>query len=135
MTDLREKLAFIMWKNDAERAAPNVAKRRTESAFQEQNNDAMARWLIFADAIIAALPGMVKPLEWKTQKYWSPEQIGHHAAPYSIYENPENGACVITSGSPYFFGPEHTSDVEAAKAIANAHHRAAIMAALGVEGE
>ena len=121
MTDLREKLADLMDKTLGEMA-------KAEARYSDVPG-------ILADAIIAALPGMVKPLEWKSQKYTYPKQIGHHAAPYSIYENPKNGVCVITSGSPYFFGPEHTSDVEAAKAIANAHHRAAIMAALGVEGE
>ena len=111
MTDLTDKLADVIGKNVSQ--SPRG----------------------IAHAIIAALPGMVKPLEWSRQEYKSTEQIRHHAAQYSIYESPKNGACVITSGSPYFFGPEYTPDVEAAKAIANAHHRAAIMAALGVEGE
>ena len=111
MTDLTDKLADVIGKNVSQ--SPRG----------------------IAHAIIAALPGMVKPLEWSRQGYESTEQIGHHAVPYSIYESPKSGACVFTSGSPYFFGPEHTSDLEAAKAIANAYHRAAIMAALGVEGE
>lgn len=93
--------------------------------------DAQETALAVADAVI----GMVLPLEWVQQTYKSPDQIGHHASSYSIYESTKNGACAVSSGAPYFFGPVHTSDIEAAKAAANRHHRAQILAALGITQE
>jgi len=66
MTRMREELAFTLWKNEAQRAAPNVARSRDMPAFRDQSDETRDRWLNHADAIIAALPGMVKPLEWGT---------------------------------------------------------------------
>jgi hypothetical protein len=64
----------------------------------------------------AQIMARIKPLVWKTQSYKSPEQIGHHADGYSIYESPKTGKCVVSSGSPYFFGPVHEDTIEAAQA-------------------
>jgi hypothetical protein len=54
-----ERVAVALWRNDAERAAPNVAKGRTLEAFAEQSEDTRLAWIGAAKAAIAAL--QVKP--------------------------------------------------------------------------
>lgn len=73
---------------------------------------------------------LVKPLVWKTRRYKQPDQIGHHSGTYAIWQDPKTLACVASSGAPYFFGPVHAADLEAAQAAANADHAARVIAAL-----
>jgi len=85
-------------------------------------------WSI-ADAIIAALPGMVTPLEWEDQKG------GSYAWPLGLHYYTEGGgddwsaACMIGNDDVWSDG---FSSLEAAKAAANAHYTAQIMAAFGI---
>jgi hypothetical protein len=71
-----------------------------------------------ADEIVAALPDMIAPLVWELkspddQPYWLAKGYKIQSMPHDTWE--WNGC--------FFTGPN------AAKAAANAHHRAAIMAA------
>jgi len=50
-----EHLAYVLWKHDAERAAPNVAKQRTRAAFADQLPATRQHWMGFASAALAAL--------------------------------------------------------------------------------
>jgi len=52
---VREACAVALWKREAERAAPNVAKGRNAEAFHDQNEPDKAKWLDLADAAIRAL--------------------------------------------------------------------------------
>ncbi|MEO9537249.1 MAG: hypothetical protein ABJL49_05600 [Parasphingorhabdus sp.] len=86
-----------------------------------------------ADAIIAALPGRVLPLEW----------LGggkrHHAGNYVIEDisTPRREIRRLLHAS---FGTTYLADfggdrpLKAAKAAAQAHHTAAILSAFGVQG-
>ena len=86
-----------------------------------------------ADAIIAAMPGRVLPLEW----------LGggkrHHAGNYVIEDisTPRREIRRLRHAS---FGTTYLADfggdrpLEAAKAAAQAHHTAAILSAFGVQG-
>ena len=86
-----------------------------------------------ADAIIAALPGMVKPLEWVKA------QINYHRS------DPLNGAIRYTVRESinqpgawhwYLNGTRDSTpfpSLEAAKAAAQAHYTAQIMAAFGID--
>jgi len=51
----RERVAAAMWKAEADRAAPNVGKRRSPENFAKQSDETRMRWLSLADAAIAAL--------------------------------------------------------------------------------
>ena len=53
---MRERVAWRMWKEEAVRAAPNVARNRTFEAFQADTNpDERMRWIGLADAAIATI--------------------------------------------------------------------------------
>jgi len=52
---VREACAVALWKREAERAAPNVAKGRNAKAFHDQNEPDKAKWLDLADTAIRAL--------------------------------------------------------------------------------
>jgi dihydrofolate reductase (trimethoprim resistance protein) len=54
--DLREAVAVALWKREAERAAPNVAKGRNAVTFHDQLECEKGKWLGLADAALAALP-------------------------------------------------------------------------------
>jgi hypothetical protein len=45
-----EQVAFAMWKAEAERAAPNVAKNRTLFGFQEELRETRKKWIWLARA-------------------------------------------------------------------------------------
>ncbi|WP_411975972.1 hypothetical protein [Sulfitobacter faviae] len=86
-----------------------------------------------ADAIIAALPGLVLPLEWED---WS----SGHRLNYASVKNgygvmqmyfPETHFRVTLRGGTI----ETAGTEEAAKAAAQAHYTAQIMAAFGIDGE
>ena len=50
-----EYLAFRLWRHEAERAAPNVAKQRTLQTFADQSPETVQIWMGFASAAIHAL--------------------------------------------------------------------------------
>lgn len=71
-----------------------------------------------ADIIVAAMPEMIEPLVWTL---YSPDDQPHwEAKGYSVESRPRD--------TWYFMGICY-NDIDKAKAAANAHHRAAIMAA------
>lgn len=53
----RERVAFSMWKAEADRAAPNVGKHRTLEGFRVAADAEREKWLGLADAAIRALKG------------------------------------------------------------------------------
>lgn len=55
----REYMAFVLWKAEADRAAPNVGRNRTPEQFAAELDGTRARWLSLADAAIRA--GKVQP--------------------------------------------------------------------------
>ena len=61
----RERIAFSMWKAEADRAAPNVGKHRSPSGFMAVSEQERDRWLGLADAVIAALRGEAEPNEYE----------------------------------------------------------------------
>ena len=60
-------------------------------------------------------------LDWKRTAHKSPDQIGYHAAGYSIWTDANDGPSVLTSGYPHHMGPIHTATADAAKIEAEAH--------------
>ena len=86
-----------------------------------------------ATAIIAALPGMIAPLVWEDQRG------GSYAWPLGLHYYTEGGAddwcvaCMI--GDCDIWHSDNLSTLEAAKSSANAHYRAAVMAAFGLPGD
>lgn len=127
---MREKIAFTLWRNDAVRAAPNIVKYRTSEAFKGELGETRAIWLHHADAIIAALPGMVPPLPMPERRngYWGGKfgyQVAHNGD--GMYRVRLNGKVLC----------RNIKGFDRAEAWANAHHVAQIMQALGIaqEGE
>src|SRR5689334_19049664 len=62
MTDMVEKVAVALWLNDAQRAAPNVAKYRNAETFREQPDRDIAAWLGQARAAIEAMREPTAPM-------------------------------------------------------------------------
>lgn len=56
-SDMVERVAFALWKGEADRAAPNVAKNRTLEAFADESADTRNKWHLMARAAIAATNG------------------------------------------------------------------------------
>ena len=84
-----------------------------------------------ADAIIAALPGLVKPLEWEPIQ--GAKGLSGRSGPSSYYVMPcFNNEWRIYGISGDYDGAAQVSTLEAAKAAAQAHHVAQIMAAFGI---
>lgn len=54
ITALEERVAFAMWKAEADRAAPNVGRNRTAAMFAEASANERDRWLSLARAALAA---------------------------------------------------------------------------------
>ena len=119
MTDLREKLADLMDKTLGEMAKADTHYSKVPG--------------ILADAIIAALPGMVKPLEWNSDEAGDLVYVSLPDRTYRI----EFRGIAFNDYRTVYMGEEIDTggDENDAKDAANAHHLAAIMAALGVEGE
>ena len=145
LDDLRHKLADVIC---SDRAVDNW--QATPSDYD------------LADAIIAALPGLVKSLEWG-EVQWEPDEFGSPAwgeftdnltsmskcECYAIYRF-EAGKFMWTQGDhdnmrfstyrPIFDRdwvpgiPWHPTE-ESAQSAANAHYTAQIMAAFGIDGE
>ena len=103
MTDLREQLADI------------AAQQRSGDPYD------------IAEAIIAALPGMVQPLEWDVD--WRGRSFN---AIYTIWEFPLGFSVERGQDGETITNPLET--LEVAKAAAQAHHVATIMHAFGVQG-
>jgi len=82
--------------------------------------------LELADAILAALPGMVPDLVWEVSHHSN----GQRAGGYYICINPGHATKPLKLT---FLGEfvDYSANLEAAKAAANAHHRAAIAKAAG----
>lgn len=84
-----------------------------------------------ADQVIAALPDMVKPLEWREESsgYWFANvPLSDRLSVYRAHPHRDGGHWC-------YFGDFRTDafpDADAAKAAAQAHHRARIMSAFGV---
>lgn len=108
MTGAREKLVRIL---DNERKWPDAHET--------------------ADAILAAMPeiagAMVEPLVWVRNGE-------HHAGGYGYVVRLRGMRFILTARNRH---PQEFDTLEAAKAAANTHHRAHILAALGItqEGE
>jgi len=81
-----------------------------------------------ADAILAALPDMVKPLVWRGEHY------AYCTLPFCQYQirEAECGFYVQADGYASACIASELESVEAAKAAAQAHYVAAIMQAFGV---
>lgn len=104
MTDLRDKIAAVI----------------ADTLGEEHPMDEHV-----ADAIIAALPGLVPDLVW-AKSHTTPWDGDYHSLPtsYTIRCADENGwKWSYTGGHGYERSPE------AAKAAADAHHAAAVVAA------
>jgi len=122
MTDMREGLAFTLWKNDAARVAPNVARNRNPDAFLAEADATRNHWLHHADAVIATLPLMVEQLEWvdvyrngcRFETSWGIPPI-----------------CLVEDGTFYWKGGNYKY-AEDAMVPANVMHRAQIMDAFGL---
>ena len=101
MTDLRDKIAAVIWENEG----------------------ACPAWV--ADAIIAALPGMVAPLVWH-KSHMASWDGDYHTLPtgYTIRCADEYGYKWTALGAGAH-GYSHTP--EAAMLHANAHHAAAVI--------
>ena len=56
----RERVAFAMWKAEADRAAPNVGKNRTLDGFMVAAEAEREKWLGLADAAIRSMKGVKK---------------------------------------------------------------------------
>ena len=66
MTDkLIEAMAIAVWRQDAERAAPNVAKLRTRQTWAELSELDQAIWTGFATAAYNALRAELVPMGWQ----------------------------------------------------------------------
>lgn len=50
-----ERVAFVLWKAEADRAAPNVGKNRTAERFADELPETREKWLYLAAAIRVAL--------------------------------------------------------------------------------
>lgn len=48
---------------------------------------------------------------WQHTVFKNPDQIGWHSGAWSIYSKTHDGPCVLSSGGPRFFGPEHHQSV------------------------
>lgn len=93
-----------------------------------------------ADAIIAALPDMVKPLEWNDDPGFSFSGPAFKAVTpfgyYRIVDTLVGRSMKFRIYAPNFNKPIATrSSLEAAKAAANAHHVAQVLSAFGIEGD
>jgi hypothetical protein len=58
LTDLvaiQDDVAAAIWRKDAAMSSPNVAKRRTRKAFDDQSEDTKSRWRALANAAIITI--------------------------------------------------------------------------------
>jgi len=59
MSDLKETVAFSMWKAEADRAAPNVGKHRTLEGFASASPAERDRWLGLAEVAVERVLSVV----------------------------------------------------------------------------
>ena len=84
--------------------------------------------LVVADAILAALPSMVKDLEWEVVSGRRKDALGSGR----LYQVRKVDDVWVASVAGIDLNSGHTLDSEATEA-ANIHHRDQIMAAFGIE--
>jgi len=91
---------------------------------------------LIADAIIAALPGMVPELVWEFTAHKLPEQNGWRATGvgirYTVISAPDNSRAILSSYGGADIGTRHFHESDAAFIAANALHRAAVCKAMGL---
>jgi len=51
---------------------------------------------------------------WTRTQYKSPAMVGWHSGAWCIYAETDDGPCVVSSGPPHWYGPEHHQNVTAA---------------------
>jgi len=120
MNDLREKLAEIV--------STETSARIAQDEIDILNGHEVA------DAIIAAMPGMVQPLEWENFDAWT---WWAHTPIATYLVNERSGQWTAqrkqrVNGERFLYQMENTE--EAAKAAAQNHHTNTILAAVGVQG-
>jgi len=130
---MRDKIAALMWRTQAvDVGAPaSVANARTPEAFSDESQETRDTWLKQADAILAALPGMVPELVWEGPSfgfYSAPTIGGIFRAAWDT--SPRDGDHYTMQFDRDEVEMFPTFD--AAKAAANAHHRAAVCEAMGL---
>lgn len=119
MNDMREALAQIISEtmNGGEFKSPKF-----------YNGDQRDLWLDRADAIIAALPGLVADLEWETANetvYWCDTPYGR----YSVWETLDGEGYVnLPSTSGGFPVPD---GMKGAKAVAQEDYTGCVLSAFG----
>jgi hypothetical protein len=121
---MRDQIAALMWKTQSINAgAPqSVANGRTLEAFADAGDEVCGYWLKQSAAILAALPDMIAPLVWGLHAL--PDILHHYSDHYTLI-------CMADGYLVDFddLSLGHGYTLEQAKAAANTHHRAAIMAA------
>ena len=139
---MRDKIAALMWKTQSiDAGAPqSVANGRTLVAFLDAGNEVRRYWIKQADAIIAALPSMVKPLVWdgiEDDCFVSCDLLGK-SYQLVVCDTLERScdynwaATVIIDGKEMSVRTPAQASFAEAKAAANAHNVAQHMAAFGV---
>jgi len=134
---MRDKIAAELWRTQAidAGAPPSVANGRTLESFASESPGTRASWLKYADAILAALPGMVPELVWdelqEDRGDGSADDTGDYESGDYLIEIGfgSDAYCWAVSFSGDFISSH--DDPDTAKAAANAHHRAAIAKAAG----
>jgi hypothetical protein len=123
---MRKKIAHVVWQNEncVGFSVARVLWARTFEAFSKDGCEPITAYRT-ADAILAALPDMIAPLVWVRSDVggWNDD---YHTLPtkYKIRLADENGWKLSFDG-----GFRYCRNADEAKAAANTHHRAAIMAA------
>ena len=137
---MRDKIAAELWRVEAVDAGvpESVAKGRTPEAFADQSPELRVRWFKFANAILAALPGMIPDLVWKRADLSCWGETAKNGMGGSYRMTWEFG--VGPNGEDTFFTVQFNSiglysgwsfDADIAMAAANTHHRAAIAKSAG----
>jgi hypothetical protein len=135
---MRDQIAALLWRTEAvDSGTPqSVIDRRTPEAFADQSPELRGKWFKYADAILAALPGMIPDLVWE----WM--EIKQNCAPglweqcytplglYEIHTFTGKGGTFYLKTPDYGRASEHEYHT-AARDTANAHNRAAIAQAVG----
>jgi hypothetical protein len=134
---MRDQIAALLWRTEAvDSGTPqSVIDGRTPEAFADQSPELRRKWFKYADAIFAALPGMGPDLVWDEISEGFHRATVNENHPREAYEILGNSAVCyaihIVCGTTAKVGETYHPTMEAAKAAANAHHRAAIAKAAG----
>ena len=139
---MRDKIAAELWRVESvDCGGPeSVAKGRAPEAFENQHPNTRARCFKFADAILAALPGMVPDLVWEgvEEDCFIQCDMGIHSYQLCVMDALER-SCDYAWYVVYcqnglqdaHVNTDHPQTLKAAKAAANTHHRAAIAKSAG----